>query len=246
MRLHDQMAKTGAKLFRWRSYVLLVFVPFLILVLTSGPRIDQTLGPIAGFGWSALCILMVALGEFVRIITVGFVDPQTSGRNVKEQVASELNTTGIYSQLRNPLYLGNCLMYLGVVLYGQSITLGLIMALALIPYYERIIAAEESFLADKFGAPYADWCNQTPAFVPKMTGWIAPARGFSLRMLISREYTSMFGAVLSLYLVNLGLAKLGPDPVAVTAVWHWTVGVSALIALGIYLIKTRTRLLKSR
>ncbi len=246
MRLHDQMAQTGTRLFRWRSYVLLGVVPLLIYVLTKGPRIDQTLGPIAGYLWSVACILMVLTGEGVRILTVSFVDPRTSGRNVKEQIASELNTTGIYSQLRNPLYLGNCLMYLGIVLYAQSLTLGVLLALVLVPYYERIIAAEESFLATKFGQDYADWCDRTPAFWPKFADYIAPARGFSLRMVISREYTSAFGAVLALYLVNLGLAKLGPAPVPVSPHWHWALSLSALCAAAVYLVKTRTRWLRAR
>jgi protein-S-isoprenylcysteine O-methyltransferase Ste14 len=245
MRLHDQMAETGARLFRWRSYVLLIFVPFLILATTAGPRIEQALGPIAGYLYCALCILLVIGGELVRIFTVAFVDPNTSGRNVKEQVASELNTTGIYSLLRNPLYFGNCLMYLGVVLYGQSLVLGLILVLTLIPYYERIIAAEETFLAARFGQPYEDWCRTTPAFLPRLYGWTAPTRRFSPRMLISREYTSVFGAIVSLYLVNLGLALLGPGGGDVADIWHWVLGLSAGAALCVYLIKTRTLWLKA-
>ncbi len=246
MRLQDQMADTGTKLFRWRSYILLIFVPFLIFVIWGGPRIEQTLGPIAGYVYSALCILIVITGELVRIFTVSFVDPKTSGRNVKEQIAAELNTTGIYSQLRNPLYFGNCLMYLGVMLYGQSLILGLIMALVLIPYYERIIAAEEKFLSEKFGQPYEDWCMTTPAFLPKLVNWTRPARAFSPRILISREYTSVLGAIVSLYLVNLGLAKLGAGGGDVATIWHWVLGVAAGFGLLIYLVKTRTRLLKQK
>ncbi|MGB8874133.1 MAG: hypothetical protein WCC75_12145, partial [Desulfobaccales bacterium] len=38
----------------------------------------------------------------------------TSGRNTQGQVAETLNTTGIYSLVRNPLYLGNFLIWLGL------------------------------------------------------------------------------------------------------------------------------------
>ncbi|MGC9453013.1 MAG: methyltransferase family protein, partial [Oceanipulchritudo sp.] len=41
----------------------------------------------------------------------------TSGRNTKQQVAYSLNTTGFYSVVRNPLYLGNFFMYLGIALF---------------------------------------------------------------------------------------------------------------------------------
>ena len=63
-------------------------------------------------------------------------------------------------------------------------------------------------------------------------------------MVISREYSSVFGAILALYLVNLGLAKLGPDTTIVSSHWHLILGISALFAAAIYLIKTRSRLLK--
>ena len=137
-------------------------------------------------------------------------------------------------------------MYLGGVLYAQSLMLGLILALALIPYYERIIAAEERFLSAKFGEDFEAWCRKTPVFLPRLSGWTRPAHALSLRMLIGREYTSVLGAVLSLYLVNLGLARLGPVQVSVAPVWHIVLGASLIAALVIYLLKTRTSALKRR
>lgn len=246
MRLHENMAETGTRLFRWRSYLLLVLVPLLVWELTQGPSIAQAYGARAGQLWSGLCILLVALGETVRMLTVSFVDPRTSGRNFKEQIASELNTTGLYTLTRNPLYFGNCLMYLGVVLYSQSLMLGLVLVLALIPYYERIIAAEERFLAGKFGAEFEDWCRKTPVFLPRLARWRRPARGFSLRMLVGREYTSVLGAVVALYLVNLGLARLGPVQGTIAPAWNLVLAVSAGLALCIYLLKTRTSVLRRR
>lgn len=246
MRLHENMAETGTRLFRWRSYLLLILVPLLVWEMTHGARIELAFGPAAAQAYSAACILLVALGEAVRMLTVSFVDPRTSGRNFKEQIASELNTTGFYTLTRNPLYFGNCLMYLGVVLYSQSLMLGLVLVLALIPYYERIIAAEERFLAGKFGPEFEAWCRVTPVFLPRLAPWRRPARGFSLRMLIGREYTSVLGAVVALYLVNLGLARLGPVQGTVAPAWHAVLAVSAGMALCIYLLKTRTTVLRRR
>ena len=51
-------------------------------------------------------------------LCVGFTPRGTSGRNTKEgQVAESLNTLGMYSMCRHPLYLGNLLMWLGIVMY---------------------------------------------------------------------------------------------------------------------------------
>ena len=51
------------------------------------------------------------LGEAIRIITVGHAPRNTSGRNTTEgQVADVINTSGIYSIIRHPLYVGNFLL----------------------------------------------------------------------------------------------------------------------------------------
>ena len=63
--------------------------------------------------WQMLCISVSFLGLFIRIVTVGRAPIGTSGRNTREQVANTLNTTGIYSLVRHPLYLGNYLVFLG-------------------------------------------------------------------------------------------------------------------------------------
>lgn len=238
MLLHDHMSSTGARLFRWRSYLLLAFVPFMILAMVQGDRIEAAFGPAAALAYDALCIALVAGGELIRILTVAFVPRGTSGRNTTGQLATGLNTTGAYSLLRNPLYLGNCLMYVGVALFTQSVVLALVLALVLLPYYERIIAAEESFLVQSFGQPYRDWAATTPAFIPSFRSWVKPALRFSLKTVIRREQASIFGAVLALYLVKLGLHLLGGA--ALPQGWHWALVLAAGFEVVAYLAKTRT------
>jgi len=238
MLLKDHMIGTGAQLFRWRSYLLLAFVPFMLIAMGQGSRIEAAFGPGAALAYDALCIGLVAAGEGIRILTVGFVPRGTSGRNTVGQIATALNTTGAYSLLRNPLYLGNCLMYVGVALFTQSVMLALVLALVLLPYYERIIAAEESFLVQSFGQPYRDWAAATPAFIPRLTGWVRPALSLNVKTVIRREQASVFGAVLALYLVKLGLHGLGDAPMP--AGWHWALGVATALEGLAFLAKTRT------
>jgi len=238
MLLHDHMSSTGARLFRWRSYLLLAFVPFMVIAMAGGNRIEAAFGPAAALAYEVLCIALVAGGELIRILTVGFVPHGTSGRNTFGQRATGLNTTGAYSLLRNPLYLGNCLMYVGVVLFTQSVMLALVVALVLLPYYERIIAAEESFLVESFGQPYCDWADRTPAFVPRFSAWVRPALRFSLKTVIRREQASVFAAVMALYLVKLGLHGLGGA--ALACGWHWALAVAAALEVLALFAKSRT------
>ena len=98
------------------------------------------------------------LGQLIRIFTVGFAPKNTSGRNtVNGQIADELNTTGIYSLIRHPLYLGNFFMWLGPVLFLRSVGFLIVFFLLYWLYYERIMFAEEQFLRRKFGEVYDKW-----------------------------------------------------------------------------------------
>lgn len=245
MLLRDHMAHTGAKLFRWRSFVLLAFVPAIIWAVLQGEQVEAAIGEVWGdiFEWAA--IALVILGEALRMLTVGFVPRGTSGRNTGAgQVATRLNTTGVYSLVRNPLYLANCMMYVGVVLFAQSLVLALVFVLVLLPYYERIIAAEEAFLTDRFGNAYRNWAAVTPAFIPRLTGWQSPDMAFSWRSVIRREHASMYAAVVALFLVEMGQTWLDPDPTETMDVaWLVIFGVATALELVALFLKKRTTLL---
>lgn len=56
----------------------------------------------------SIAIYVGLFGFLIRIYTIGFTPKNTLGRNTKEeQIAGELNTKGLYSLTRNPLYVGN-------------------------------------------------------------------------------------------------------------------------------------------
>jgi hypothetical protein len=134
---------------------------------------------------------------------VAFVPESTSGRGTGKPSASRLNTTGMYSVVRNPLYLGNFLTYAAPVLFVRIWWVLLIFILAFTLYYERIIFAEETFLREKFGEEYISWASKTPAFLPRLRNWTKPDLPFSWRMALSREYHGVFGLISSLFLMEL-------------------------------------------
>lgn len=245
MLLRDHLAHTGVSLFRWRSFVLLAFVPAIIWATTQGEQVEHVIGDFWGEVFELSAIGLVVLGELIRILTVGFVPAGTSGRNTGAgQVASRLNTTGAYAMVRNPLYLGNCMMYVGIALFSQSVMLALVMALVLLPYYERIIAAEESFLLDKFGSDYASWAARTPAFIPRLSQWQRPDMPFSWLSVIKREHASIYGAIVALFLVEMGLTAFDQDP-SETFDMAWIVffAIATVLELVVLFLKKRTTLL---
>jgi len=198
--LSKYLRNLGNIFFRWRSYIPLILIPLLLLEadhfhLASGNDLANTI-------YELLCLLISLSGEFVRIITIGFVPPGTSGRNTKSQRATALNTTGIYSITRNPLYLGNYLIIFGITLLSQSWELVVINSLLFIMFYTPIILVEEEFLLDKFGDEYRDYVFRVPCFFPGFSLWVPAESGWSWRMVLRREYGSTSAVILSFVLIK--------------------------------------------
>ena len=64
-----------------------------------------------------ISIVISFFGLLIRFYTVGKTPGGTSGRNRSKQIAKKINTKGIYSLSRNPLYFGNYLIWLGISIF---------------------------------------------------------------------------------------------------------------------------------
>jgi len=144
MPLIEEFERSGNWLFRWRSYLPMLFLPLIILAVARYPLIEENFR--WHFAWSLVCFAIALVGLWVRCHTVGHAPLGTSGRNTKEQVAETLNTSGLYSVVRHPLYLGNFLIVLGIVMQTFSWWLIALYAACFALYYERIMFTEEAFL----------------------------------------------------------------------------------------------------
>jgi protein-S-isoprenylcysteine O-methyltransferase Ste14 len=186
VRLTDRFSATGDVLFRWRSWLPLLLLP---LFLASFPGAGYPWGSHRlDLLWELACFVVSALGMAVRLYTTGTAPRGTSGRNTREQKATVLSTTGTYSMVRHPLYLGNYLIGLGMSLFTRTWFLPVIVSLAALLYYERIAAREEQFLESRFGESFRAWAARVPAFLPRLRGWHPPAQAFSWSRALEREF----------------------------------------------------------
>jgi protein-S-isoprenylcysteine O-methyltransferase Ste14 len=238
MALKEEFKQSGEWLFRWRSYLPLLLIVLFLLALASFRHPSGSRPP--GGLWEIFCLAVSCAGVGIRFFTGGYVPGGTSGRNVKGQVAEVLNTTGVYSLVRHPLYLGNFLIWLGISLFLGLWWLSLIIVLILWLYYERIMFAEEEFLREKFGGDFTAWADRTPAFIPKFGNWVKPSLPFSLKTAIRKEYSGFFAMILVFTLLKIAGEFLSRGGIWIG--WTWTVLFcgSLGIYLGVRYLKKRT------
>lgn len=234
--LVNEFEQQGLRLFRWRSYLPAVFLALAALAIGLHP------GPIPRW-WQVVSLAVGLLGLMVRILTVGYTPKNTSGRNTEEgQVADSINTTGMYSLVRHPLYVGNFLMWLAPCLLSMQPWFILLFVALYWLYYERIMFAEEQFLAGKFGDAYRLWAADVPPFVPEKLHFRTPELSFSWRKVLRQEKNGLFALFLVMYATiwfNNGL--LYNDWYPYPGVWVWATVISALIYFILKGLKYQTR-----
>jgi len=184
MVLNELFKRQGDWLFQRRSYLPLLLLPLLLLALPDTEPIIRARGETAMAIFRAFCFLVSVVGLGVRAVVAAYVPRGTSGRNRGGQKAESLNTTGIYSLVRHPLYLGNFLIFMGIIAYTLSWWLILMSAILFTIYYERIMYTEETFLREKFGEKFTAWASRTPAFFPHFSLWKSPDLSFSVKNIL--------------------------------------------------------------
>jgi len=243
MTLQGELKRQGDWLFRWRSYLPLIILPILLAALRHSGYIELALGDMANDLWKIICIMVSFTGLAVRCNTVGYTPRGTSGRTTSGQEASTLNTTGIYSIVRHPLYMGNFLIIMGIALFVQIWWFVLVVFLAFWLYYERIIFAEEEFLQRKFGSSFLDWAERTPAFIPRLKNRLPPELPFSFKNVLKREYSGFFGIVASFTFMDVVRDVFENGKPSIELEWLAFFNTGLFVYLALRLLKKKTNIL---
>lgn len=148
------LKKAGKFLFTNRSYTPIPFIVIMFLFINPSP-----LSLLIGF-------IIMSGGEIIRIWAVGYAGSET--RTTGSVGGSSLVTQGPYSIVRNPLYIGNVVIYIGAG----------IMSMALFPYmqiiaflyflfqYYCIIINEEEYLFKSFPDTYPVYAKYVNRIIP--------------------------------------------------------------------------------
>jgi len=243
MALREDLEKQGAWLFKWRSYLPLLLIPLFAIALKNSEFIERVFGDDIGDLWESIAVIVSFLGLAIRCFTVGYVPRGTSGRNTQSQVAEMLNTTGMYSITRNPLYLGNFIIIFGITLFIQVWWLALIVWAGFWFYYERIIFAEEEFLRSKFGSEFIAWAQRTPMVIPNFKNWRKLSLPFSFKTVLRREFSTYFAIVAVYFFLEIAGTIFTEKRFSVGHSWLIFFFVNMAIYFTLLILKKKTNIL---
>ena len=182
--------RIGRFVFRFRDYLAPLGLA-LILLLT---RPELLFG---SAGWNTSTdlagVLIAAIGQALRVSVIGYAYIVRGGSG-KRLAAPKLVCEGFYAHSRNPMYVGNFLLLLGLAIIYNS---RWVYVLALPVFYGgllSIIKAEENFLASQFGEEYTAYCRRTNRFLPRLTGLRATMQSmrFDWKRVLRKEYGTTF------------------------------------------------------
>jgi len=150
--------------------------------------------------------MVTILGQLIRGLTIGLAYIVRGGKEGKPY-AEGLVTEGIFRHCRNPLYVGNILMLLGVGILANSLVYVAIVIPIFLFVYQAIVLAEENFLRGKFGPGYDEYCKHVNRWFPNLKG-IGKTFGsmqFNWRRWILKEHTTQFiwlAGIIAILLLN--------------------------------------------
>lgn len=225
------MIEIGNFFFRYRNWLFIVL--YLLLFLPSPPLFrPEHFGENYWLIPLVLGLVVTIGGQIIRGATIGLAYIIRGGKD-KKVYAEELVTSGIFNHCRNPLYVGNILMLLGVgILSNSLIYIAIIMPLFLF-IYQAIVLAEENFLRKKFGERFDQYCANVNRWIPSLAGIGSSfsEMKFNWKRWILKEYNTQFVWMVGIVLIILfKYPQLTGNDTAVRNMW-----IAILIPLlGVY------------
>ena len=153
------MKEVAAILFKIRSYTPIPFLLFMF-IFYSGSVESWLVG-----------LPIILFGEFIRLWGVSHAGSLT--RTTTGPKAKKLITSGPFSHVRNPLYIGNIIVYtgFGILSYSLFPYLAILAFCWFVFQYWLIISIEEKFLESKFGLEYKHYKENVNRLLPSIKSY---------------------------------------------------------------------------
>jgi hypothetical protein len=191
----------------------------------------------------AVGLLVAMSGQLLRVLVIGLQYITRGGQN-RQVWANSLVEGGMFAHSRNPLYVGNLLIILGLAIVHNGWAMYLVTVPAFLFIYAAIVSAEEEYLRTRFGDAYVAYCSRVPRWLPSLSGvMVTIKRGsFDTLKVLRKEYGTPF-AWLSGFLLLLVWEHYSPSATPISPV---EVRVIAATWVALALIYMTVRTLKLR
>jgi protein-S-isoprenylcysteine O-methyltransferase Ste14 len=197
--VHSWNIAIGNFFFHYRNVLFPVILTAGALLLQpqiifDSPMADRILGTL-GAG-------MALLGEAVRFVTIGFEYIHRGGKD-GQIYAARLVRGGVYGITRNPMYVGNALIMIGlIVLFGSPWGYFILIPFFLF-VYQSIVVAEENYLRNKFGGEYHDYESAVGRYLPTLSRVAESFSGmrFNWRRIVRQEMGTVVGLTIGFILI---------------------------------------------
>lgn len=195
--------------------------------------------------YEMLAVFISILGLSIRVLTRGYSQKPSLKNITKKQNSPVLNTCGVYSLLRHPLYLANFLIGLGVVLWTGNYWFITTFSILYWVYYDHVILIKEKSLKDQYGSQYEKWAQEVPAFLICFKNFKKPTRTFRWKRILYTEKKWLFFTFLIYCFLNVS----GEFMTQGTNYNYFLIGFTSLSGLGVlilYYLKNKTTFLRER
>jgi protein-S-isoprenylcysteine O-methyltransferase Ste14 len=177
--------------FHYRG-LLIPFTLATLLVVTRPSEALRADAVVRGVTFAGIAIAL--LGQAIRLFVIGFAYIKRGGKN-RRIYADDLVTEGVYAHVRNPMYVGNFLMLVGLaIIWGSPLAFAIGVPLVGFLYFS-IVVSEEAYLREKFGAAYDAYVRDVNRFVPHLAGLRDTVQGshYDWRKALRKEYGTPHG-----------------------------------------------------
>lgn len=166
-------------LYRWRGELPTVFI-VLIIIFSKTNGLSLLVG-----------IISLFVGQSLRFWSIGY-DINYNTRRSRTLHTDFLFTSGPYSYVRNPIYLGNFFIGLAYCIMSNLWWSVVIFIPLFYLHYDQIVTLEEKYLREKFKEKYDEYYKNVPRFIPRLHPYSGEKNKFSLRAVVfSKEYQTV-------------------------------------------------------
>ncbi|MFQ5851621.1 MAG: methyltransferase family protein [Candidatus Binatia bacterium] len=149
-------------IFFYRGYTQALFFLMLIFYIWFSPPnfFEGTWGDTL---IDAVGIASLIAGELLRVWAVSHGGKWMRSRRLKVPM---LITTGPYAYIRHPIYAGNFLIGLGMVVVADALSFIPVFLILFVLQYHAVVSEEESFLSEQFGEEFNRYRARVPKYFP--------------------------------------------------------------------------------